>query len=213
MELEYKIFKLKNGETIISEVNSIDENKISLHRPMLYKIVTMVDPSMNASEVLMFRNWAEFSRDTDVEIPTDFVLSSWLPDVKMMNCYEMEKLKQDMPEIYKAMKKNDPELPKTEPETPEIPPLSGLEGLLGLPGMPNPFKPKVPPNMANFNLNLPMDVAKELINFLEQNGIELNGPSFDDDEDFIEDNEQNAHDESFGNHPDDWSPDPKDYLS
>jgi hypothetical protein len=67
--------------------------------------------------------------------------------------------------------------------------------------------------MANFNLNLPMDVAKELINFLEQNGIELNGPSFDDDEDFVEDNEQNAHDESFGNHPDDWSPDPKDYLS
>jgi hypothetical protein len=210
MELEYKIIKLKNSDTIISEINSTDEKTVSLHRPMIFKLVTVVDPmTSNTSDVLMMRNWADFSIENDITISTDLIAASWKPDAKILNCYEVEKFKQDMPEIYKQLKKEDETLPKQNP--PQIP----FPGFPPLPGMPNPFRQKVPPGMANFNLNLPIDVAKQLIEFLEQNGIELMGPEFDDDsiEEIDEDiSENDSSSDVFGNNPDDWSPDPNDYI-
>ena len=86
------------------------------------------------------------------------------------------------------------------------------------PGLPQTPK-QVPNNMANFNLNLPMDVAKHLIEFLESQGIDLIGPDFSDnllgenelpDDDLLEDDMEE--DRGFGNHLDDWSSDPQDYL-
>jgi hypothetical protein len=52
MELEYKVLKLKNGDSIISEIDSTSEKAIILNRPMIFKTVTMVDETMNAAEVL-----------------------------------------------------------------------------------------------------------------------------------------------------------------
>jgi hypothetical protein len=209
MELKYQVLKLKTGDSIISEVNETTDNTIFLHRPMVFKLVTMLNETMTPTDVLLFRNWAEFSKDEDISISKDIVASSWTPDEVILNCYQLEKLKQDMPEIYKMLKKSDPELPPVNP--PFLP---------GLP-MPSPTTPpkgnNVPNGMANFNLTLPMDVAKGLIEYLEQNGVNLQGPDFDDMEDFgneddISESIDDMKDESFGNHPDDWSPDPNDYT-
>jgi hypothetical protein len=214
---EYKILKLKSGDSIIAAVSEVTpDNKVNLHRPMLFKTVPVVDENMNVNEALLLKNWAEYSVTQDIEISTDIIAASWYPDVVILNCYEMEKIKQDMPELYKKMKQNsqDDGFPKVNP--PIVP---------GLPPMP-PFgkqKPPMigpPPGMANFNLNLPLDVVKGMVEYLEQQGINLNGPDFNDmdddqfDDELMEDelNDKTPDNQGFGNHPDDWSPDPKDYL-
>jgi hypothetical protein len=136
-------------------------------------------------------------------------MTSWKPDVLLLNCYEMEKIKQDAPEIYKLLKSKDKSLP---PVNPNIMPM-----LPGMPGLIPPTPKNIPNNMANFNLNLPMDVAKQLIEFLESQGIDLIGPDFSDndssedisDEEMID---ELTEDQGFGNNLDDWSSDPQDYL-
>jgi hypothetical protein len=208
MELKYQVLKLKTGDSIISEVNETTDNTISLHRPMSFKVVTMLNESMTPTDVLLFRNWAEFTKDEDISISKDMIASSWTPDEVILNCYELEKLKQDMPEIYKMLKKNDEDLPPVNPPfIPGFPPPSSMP----------PKTNNVPNGMANFNLTLPMDVAKGLIEYLEQNGVDLQGPGFDDNDGFndiddIPETKDDFIDESFGNHPDDWSPDPNDYT-
>lgn len=204
MDIQYKIFKLKNGDSIISEVNDSTDDMINLHRPMMFKIVTLVDDNMKPSDIILFRNWAEFSKEEDIQISPDMVGASYSPDMIITNCYEMEKIKQDMPDLYRQLKKDDPLLPPVNP--PMMPPLPS-----------NPFgKQQLPPNMANFNLNIPIDVAKNLIQFLEEQGIDLIGPEFSDDDEIPIDDESFEEDspnsDPFGNHPDDWSPDPNDYL-
>lgn len=211
MDLNYKILKLKNGDSIICEVGETTDNTVSLHRPMVFKVVTMLNETMTPTDVLLFRNWAEFGIEKDISITTDIIAASWSPDELMMNCYELEKLKQDMPELYKLLKKNDNTIPGMPPVNPPTLP----------PGMIPPGIPKqnaTPNGMANFNLTLPMDVAKELIQFLEEQGVNLQGPAFPDDmDDEIEEFgselvEPIDDDLPFGNHPEDWSPDPNDYL-
>jgi hypothetical protein len=73
--------------------------------------------------------------------------------------------------------------------------------------------------MANFNLNLPIDIIKNMIDFLEEQGVNLVGPGIEnsefdgddmlDEEDMMDDDEPLG---DFGNEYDDWSPDPNDYL-
>jgi hypothetical protein len=209
MDSEYKVLKLTNGDSVITEISSTSEKSIFLHRPMAFKTVMMMDENMNSTEVLLLKNWAEYSADTDIEVPLNSIMTSWKPDVLLLNCYEMEKIKQDAPEIYKLLKSKDKSLP---PVNPNIMPM-----LPGMPGLIPPTPKNIPNNMANFNLNLPMDVAKQLIEFLESQGIDLIGPDFSDndssedisDEEMID---ELTEDQGFGNNLDDWSSDPQDYL-
>lgn len=95
----YKLIKLRSGETLISEVKVITDYKtIILHRPMYFKIMSMVDnKNLIQSDLLVFRNYNEFSIDKDVELPIDFVATIMNPDGLMISYYETEKKKQDKP--------------------------------------------------------------------------------------------------------------------
>lgn len=209
---EYKILKLKTGDNIIAAVSDTTlQNVVSLHHPMIFKTVIMMDEHMNRAEVLLLKNWAEYNIEKDIEISSDIIAASWKPDVTIINCYEMEKIKQDMPELYKDLKNSN--------DNSGLPPVNPL--IFPSPEMMQSFdKPKAiapPPGMANFNLNLPIDIIKNMIEFLEEQGVNLVGPGIEDSEfDGEEFSDEDMEDEEpyqdFGNEYDDWSPDPNDYL-
>lgn len=237
---QYKILKLKSGDSIICEISEYNPDRLLLYRPMMFKTVTMLDHRMNPTDILFMRNWAEYSTDQTVEIPTDIIVAEFTPDRGITNVYEMEKIKQDFPEVYEKMKRLREETQKIQP--PFMPPQSPFmgEGPTGMPmqsplppfpglppGMNGPNGPIGPdgkpmkPNGAQFHLQLPLDVAKELIKFLEEQGIDIQGPEFPDDEDeeFFDDGAVLFDEElpeepklEFGNNLEDWSPDPNDYL-
>jgi hypothetical protein len=231
-EEQYKILKLRSGDSIICEVTKSNADKFVLYRPMMFKTVTMVDPGMRPTDVLFMRNWAEYTTEQTIEIPSDLVIAEFKPNVSIMHVYEMEKIKQDFPEVFAKLSalKEKQDLSRLLENMSKMNP----EDLLNqdTPFMPNPQQPNSPPmdpngkpmipNGANFNLQLPLDIAKELINFLEEHGIDIQGPAFPDDDmeegEIYDNGEDDGLEDSpgpkleFGNNLEDWSPDPSDYL-
>lgn len=200
----YRILKLKNGDSIIAGLGSVTEkNTIILERPMQFKTMTIMDEkNMGVKDYLLIRNWAEYSTDKIVEIPSDTILAILQPDEKLVMVYNIEKNKEDNPQI--------------------VPPSNTQE---------NPFFQKM-----NIQLQLPPEASEQ---FLEMLGIEFEEIE-DMDEDDLDDDELDIEDVdmeddvdfetppkskkqpvskkkrdpkiTFGNSPDDWSPDPSDYL-
>jgi hypothetical protein len=207
----YRILKLKNGDSVIAGLGSITEkNTIILDRPMQFRTMTVMDDkTMGVRDYLLIRNWAEYSTDKAVEIPNDSILAILKPDEKLVMVYNLEKEKEDNPQNMEITPLNLPSQEMTD----------------------GPF----PLQKMNIQLQLPPEASEQ---FLEMLGIEFEEIDDDDsidDEDDLEDldleddadfeppptskrktpsqagkNKRNP--SHFGNSPDDWSPDPSDYL-
>jgi hypothetical protein len=207
----YRILKLKNGDSVIAGLGSITEkNTLILERPMQFKTMTVMDDkSMGVRDYLLIRNWAEYSTDKAVEIPNDSILAILQPDEKLVMVYNLEKEKEDNPQEITPL---------------NLPP-QGMDE--------NDF----PMQKMNIQLQLPPEASEQ---FLELLGIEfedLDDEADEEEEDpedlDLEDDadfqppppppvpsarksaaNKNKRDPSltFGNSPDDWSPDPNDYL-
>jgi len=200
----YRILKLKNGDSLIAGLGSVTEkNTVILERPMQFKTMTVMDEkNFGVKDYLLIRNWAEYSTDKVVEIPSDTILAILQPDEKLFMVYDIEKNKEDNPQILPPQETQD-----------------------------NAFFQKM-----NIQLQLPPEASEQ---FLEMLGIEfeeiddMDDDELDEEEPEIEDLdlEDDVDFETppkgkkqpaskikrdpkipFGNSPDDWSPDPNDYL-
>ena len=208
----YRILKLKNGDSVIAGLGSITEkNTIILERPMQFKTMTVMDDrSMGVRDYLLVRNWAEYSTDKNVEIPNDSILAILTPDEKLAMVYDIEKNKEDNPPKIDFMP------PMQLTDTPEEEQIQNLQKM-------------------NIQLQLPPEASEQ---FLEMLGIQFDDLEEDiDEEDLDMDSEIDMEDDvdweppkikpnklqpapssrrdkevPFGNSPDDWSPDPSDYL-
>jgi hypothetical protein len=209
----YRILKLKNGDSVIAGLGPITEkNTIILERPMQFKTMTVMDDrNMGVRDYLLVRNWAEYSTDKNVEIPNDSILAILTPDEKLAMVYEIEKNKEDNPPKIDFMP------PMQLTDTPEEEQMQNFQKM-------------------NIQLQLPPEASEQ---FLEMLGIQFDDLEEDDidDEDLDMDSEIDMEDDvdweppkikpnklkpapssrrdkeiPFGNSPDDWSPDPSDYL-
>ena len=77
MDNNYRIIKLRNGESLIAGLGDITtKNTIILERPMQFKTMTVIDDkTLNSKDFLVIRTWAEYSSDRNVEIPNDSILA------------------------------------------------------------------------------------------------------------------------------------------
>jgi len=203
----YRILKLKNGESIIGSLLPITKRDIiSVESPMVFKTVSMIDNNTHGmKEFLVIRNWIEYSTDKTIEIPTDTVMAILSPDDKITSVYEFEKAKAEITpeEIEQAMKEINAKFQDQNQK-------------------PNNF------HTVNVELQLSPEAS---MNFLDMLGIELDMEEEDDleDDEMDEDDLENFLEEeepvvqkkkpptekqkpSWGNSYEDWSPDPNDYL-
>jgi len=106
----YKLIKLRSGESLIADLKSITDYKtIVLDRPMYYRVVTVLDHKNSYnSDLLVFKNYNEFSKDTVVELPMDYIATILNPNEDMTNFYEVEKKKQDV--LNQPIKLEDSEI-------------------------------------------------------------------------------------------------------
>ena len=216
MDNNYRILKLRNGESVIAGLKAdTQDNIIVLERPMLFRIMSVMDhKTMGMRDYLLIRNWAEYSIDKTVEIRKDEVIAILTPDEKISVVYEFEKQKEDAPET-----------PPSE--------------MLGLVPLVNETRPNEL-QMLNIQLQLQPEASEQ---FLEMLGIEMDekgqirdiqDEEEDEDDDvdmeddlweeekqmakpinnpnFVNGDESSPPFISFGNSPNDWSPDPSDYL-
>lgn len=95
----YKLIKLRSGESLIGDVKSVTDYKtILIDRPMYYRVVSLMNQKNTINnDLLIFRNYNEFSQDKLVELPVDYIATILNPDKNIVNYYKLEKKKQDLP--------------------------------------------------------------------------------------------------------------------
>jgi len=204
MNNNYKIVKLKSGETLICKLGKIKDKTIVLERPMVFKSIPLPNnPMLFGAEALIMKNWLEFSIDKNVEIPIDHIAALLKPDVMISGCYDMEKEKEDNPEYKQQL------LEKMKQELQDNNSPQGL------------------PEKLNINFNVPNDMIPEVLDAL---GIDVDLPEeddiiFEDEEPFLppkpkknkkktkdKKKDSKSADSDWGNNWSDWPADPHDYL-
>ena len=204
MNNNYKIVKLKSGETLICKLGKVKDKTIILERPMLFKSVPLPNnPMLFGAEALIMKNWLEFSADRSVEIPIDHIAALIKPDIMISGCYEIEKEKEDNPEYKQQL------LEKMKQEFEDSNSPQGL------------------PEKLNINFNVPNDMIPEVLDAL---GIDVDLPEeddiiFEDEEPFLppkpkknkkktknKKKDSKNDDSDWGNNWSDWPADPHDYL-
>ena len=178
---EYKILKLKSGESIIAKIRTVDKDKgsVILDRPMSLKTIAVYNElGLGAEEKVVIRRYADFSNDQFVEIPTNYVVSVLSPSDRTVEIYDREKIFEDNPQLrFIARKKEEQQaladFLEKQKRVREIAEQMGFD----VDDMED--EEGRPPTPADFSaLMLPNDAIRQL---LEMMGLEWNGPSFDDE--------------------------------
>lgn len=203
MENKYKIIKLTSGESLICKINKVKQETIILERPMVFKSIQLPNsPIFLGAEALQLKNWMEFSEDKTVEIPINHITALMKADSMISHCYNMEKEKEDNPEL-KQKELND--LFTQIKSINQIPP----------PALPPTDQTGIPKKL-NINFNVPEDMIPDVMGAL---GINMgNDNEFMNDEEMVEDapefppNNSNSSKENWGNDWKDWPADPHDYI-
>ena len=133
----YRNYKLSSGDEVIGKVVGKNTRTITLHRPMMVKIVTIQDPMTGAQKnVMLMRPWANLTNELDQKIPVRHIVFEQNPTPDVVGLYldKLEKedvindLVQEMlgdPEQLQEYLKNmiegelDAELPEREEEPEE----------------------------------------------------------------------------------------------
>ena len=191
----YRILKLKTGESLVCKLLVIKGKIATLERPMQFRSVMFMDQkTMKNTDVLVFKTWTEFAIDKVVDLTVDIILAILTPDERLVACYELEKNKEDDPEVNKEIEKlNINQLPDKS---------NNIE---------------LPPDNINVTFNIPPEMADEIFEMMAENG------SWEDEEQPPKPkakkktpapkNVKKSHNnKNFGNNPEDWSPDPSDYI-
>jgi hypothetical protein len=202
----YKIIKLKSGETLICKLHKVLDKTLILERPMIFKSINLpVEFSGIAGEALVMKNWLEFSSDKTVEIPIDHIVALIKPDIMISQCYDIEKEKEDNPELKQQYMQDLMEKTKHKKINNQI------------------------PDKLNINFNIPDEMIPDVLDAL---GVDIPHPDDlieDEEEDLfpevkppkkkkkkkkLDNKNGNKHDKdpNWGNDWSDWSPDPNDYL-
>lgn len=191
----YRILKLKTGESLVCKLLVIKGKIATLERPMQFRSVMFMDQkTMKNTDVLVFKTWTEFAIDKVVDLTVDIILAILTPDERLVACYELEKNKEDDPDINKEIEKlNINQLPDK---------VNNVE---------------LPPDNINVTFNIPPEMADEIFEMMAENG------SWDDEEQppkpkakkktpAPKNVKKSPNNKNFGNNPEDWSPDPSDYI-
>jgi hypothetical protein len=212
----YRLIKLKNGDSLIAKLLEVRKKTLIVERPMQFKTVVLVDQSnMTNTQMVVFKTWIDYTTDNIVEIASDGIIAISMPDLKISSCYDLEKEKEDNPEI-KQQAQNLQDM---------------TEQIMGAPPKQN---PNLPPENINVTFNVPPEMAEEIIDMMaEAKAWENIDEDFEDEDLFPEvkprkkakkkkkvdpssnkptqkKNKKDSND--FGNDWSDWSPDPKDYI-
>jgi hypothetical protein len=213
----YRLIKLKNGDSLIAKVLEIRKKTLVVERPMQFKTVVLVDQNqMTNTEMVVFKAWIDYTLDRVIEIAADGIIAISMPDPKISSCYDIEKEKEDNPQI-KQQAQNLQDM---------------TEQIMGTPEKQN---PNIPPENINVTFNVPPEMAEEIIDMMAEAKAweNLDEEDFEDEDLFPEvkprkkakkkkkvdpssnkpPQKKNKKDlKDFGNDWSDWSPDPKDYI-
>lgn len=114
-----KIIRLRNGETLIATIQSI-ENNYMIERPMVIVSIPATDRNGKPKMGVFLKDWIAYTNDTYFTIPNDIVLVMAEPDVKMFDDYTEAKIHSDLQKAQDDLQQimqeyiNQPQFPLKE---------------------------------------------------------------------------------------------------
>jgi hypothetical protein len=114
-----RIIRLRNGETLIATIQSI-ENNYMIERPMVIVSIPATDRNGKPKMGVFLKDWIAYTNDTYFTIPNDIVLVMAEPDVKMFDDYTEAKIHSDLQKAQDDLQQimqeyiNQPQFPLKE---------------------------------------------------------------------------------------------------
>lgn len=215
----YRILRLRSGQDVITRIIGKSGDKLILERPMQMKVSSIFDGMSHQREILMFRNWLQYTNEDKTKIPYDFIASFETPKQEIVDLYDIEKEKED--DLKRQMEKLENADPierfKILQETLEA--MKNHKENEEPKESKNLFKDMIEPNSIMVNLAIPPEIFFQLINegILENFDLEhIMGGAVDDDWGENKFSDADTSDEidreDFGSKWTDWSPNIEDYL-
>tara|TARA_Y100000310_G_C20435481_1_gene693525 strand:+ start:37 stop:711 length:675 start_codon:yes stop_codon:yes gene_type:complete len=218
-KIPYKILRLRSGQDVITRIKGKRGKNLVVERPMQMQVKSLFD-GKHQRELLMFRNWLQFSKEDNATIPCDWIAMFLTPEIEIVELYDIEKKKED---ILKS------KLKKIEETEDPIARLKLMKEILTMrEGEGNKkrffeneeneeneknvnFKNLVEPNSIIINLAIPPAIFFQIISegLLENFDFEsiMGGETIEE-----WDPPKDTENPDWGNRMNDWSPDLEDYF-
>ena len=195
----YRIMKLRSGETVISQITASTKDTLTFHRPMEMHFPQFIDPLGNVQKgVPHFKNWLAGTNTNDITIPKNHVAAFLDPSREIIFLYEDEKKKEDVPRSQ--INRNTE--PQEEDKTAEDVISKMLGHMFGFEDKRKKTESQndsVDPNTVSVNIKIPPQLFMHILAtgfFQGEEEIPLDDIDFED---------------GFDNDFEDWSDDPNDY--
>ncbi len=191
MAQNYKVLKLRSGDSIVAELVENSKSHIRVNRPMEIKYMHFIDALGRKHETMILVDWLKSTTVNTVKLEKDFILGIFVPSPDVIQSYNQQKELEDHGGKIPSRKAYG--LFNFNKENQE-----GWESLINK--MEEEFK------------NIDMERLEEMIQEQVEEGAE------DLIEEIIENSTQERviteeDHADYGTSYVDWSPDPEDYLS
>ena len=219
----YRMMKLRSGDEVIARIVGQTKKKLILERPMQVKVGSVLESGMR-KDVVLLRNWLQFSEGDRAEIPLDWVAMFMKPDDDIVYMYDNEKRKEDEFRKHLDEVENDEEAAKGVLENflKMITASKEQKAKEELEEKANKFDPKnlIEPGSVMMNIAIPPEIFMEIISNGMLDNFDLGammGGEVEEDEDedeYVDEGLSDKHTPNAdGTNWTDWSPNVKDYLN
>lgn len=219
----YRMMKLRSGDEVIARIVGQTKKKLILERPMQVKVGSVLESGMR-KDVVLLRNWLQFSEGDRAEIPLDWVAMFMKPDEDIVYMYDNEKRKEDEFRKHLDEVENDEEAAKGVLENflKMIKASKEQKAKEELEEKANKFDPKnfIEPGSVMMNIAIPPEIFMEIIsNGMLDNfdlGAMMGGEveEEEDEDEYVDEGLSDKHTPNGdGTNWTDWSPNVKDYLN
>jgi hypothetical protein len=97
----YRLFRLTNGDCLVSKVYRSNEDKFYLERPMKINSIIANDPEDRTGkfkrELVYLTPWVEYTKDNIVSVSKKFVMAISTANMDISIAYDIQKEREDIP--------------------------------------------------------------------------------------------------------------------
>ena len=89
----YRILRLRSGQDIITRIKGKKGTDLIIERPMQMQVKSLFD-GRKQKDILMFRNWLQFSKEQITTVPKDWIAMFLTPEIELVDFYSFGKVPQ-----------------------------------------------------------------------------------------------------------------------
>ncbi len=209
----YRILRLRSGQDIITRIKGKKGKDLIIERPMQMQVKSLFD-GRKQKDILMFRNWLQFSKEQITTVPKDWIAMFLTPEIELVDLYNIEKGKEDkLKEQFDILEKTEDPLEKLRVmqeilKSREL----GSDSSIEEEKQEVDYRQFIEPNSIVVNLAIPSEIFFQMISegLLENFDLESIMGGEVNNEDWTPTKEPD--DPEYGKDWQDWSPDPEDYV-